>query len=64
MRSKWQGQTRRGYLHELVACDLDGNSFSIPWMIRFWLEFRDSPYCKLHYTDETGTRWTFRMKNR
>lgn len=58
--ARLQGQTRRGYLHELALSRM----FGLRMDIRFWLEAHDSPYCKLHYTDDAGVRWSFRMKNR
>jgi hypothetical protein len=57
-----QGQTRRGYLHDIPVSWLYGGVLAPA--LRFWLEAHDSPYRKLHYTDDAGVRWSFRMKNR
>lgn len=61
---KLQGQTRRGFLHVLPVHDVRSQALSLSWLIKFWLEAHDSPYWKLHYTDDAGVRWSFRMKNR
>lgn len=59
--AKLQGQTRRGYLHDIPE---HWHVSGVLPALRFWLISVDSPYWKLHYTDDAGVRWSFRMKNR